>query len=82
MVRRYVSVLLKTSRGLKPEVEDVDQSIDLGFSALEDEPWIEADNAIRVATDRHSFSALEDEPWIEAVPSTVQHSGIYRFQCS
>ena len=36
------------------------------FSALEDEPWIEAklDHVSRIADT--GFSALEDEPWIEA----------------
>ena len=40
--QRSVSVLLKTSRGLKHEIKPAIQRGKLGFSALEDEPWIEA----------------------------------------
>ena len=36
------------------------------FSALEDEPWIEAAEMIYRNDVPLSFSALEDEPWIEA----------------
>ena len=37
-----------------------------GFSALEDEPWIEAPKRLSYTLPRYGFSALEDEPWIEA----------------
>ena len=41
------------------------------FSALEDEPWIEASGCLLFVFDTFSFSALEDEPWIEAVAANA-----------
>ena len=62
-----VSVLLKTSRGLKPPEQVIFDLKRFSFSALEDEPWIEARPSTPQWTSKQSFSALEDEPWIEAV---------------
>ena len=63
---RSVSVLLKTSRGLKQYANIPRQHGHQRFSALEDEPWIEARRIQRVRPLVFGFSALEDEPWIEA----------------
>ena len=81
-VSRIVSVLLKTSRGLKLIANSDPCKAPCGFSALEDEPWIEAEVVTVALLRGQGFSALEDEPWIEAV-STLQLSAPYeRFQCS
>ena len=42
-----------------------------GFSALEDEPWIEAVDSWSRCALALGFSALEDEPWIEAMSVTL-----------
>ena len=59
-------MLLKTSRGLKPSELMRDAMTQTSFSALEDEPWIEAEVEAMIASQNTCFSALEDEPWIEA----------------
>ena len=77
-----VSVLLKTSRGLKPLAPGWPDDVSVGFSALEDEPWIEAVAVRPKAKMGRGFSALEDEPWIEAPAVSAAATGISRFQCS
>ena len=69
-------MLLKTSRGLK--LSTCQRTVhwqNFGFSALEDEPWIEAPKRLSYTLPRYGFSALEDEPWIEAPASS--HAASY-----
>ncbi|MCB9127130.1 MAG: hypothetical protein H6638_04380 [Ardenticatenales bacterium] len=68
---------------VEADVETSIQSVFCGFSALEDEPWIEAPKAEAMEIDAERVSsALEDEPWIEA--GMVCHGLLilHMFQCS
>ena len=78
-----VSVLLKTSRGLKPRQCRAVADAKRCFSALEDEPWIEARmRRVKPPTFSSCFSALEDEPWIEAAARLPRKPEPTSFQCS
>ena len=77
-----VSVLLKTSRGLKLKPSVPSHAPTLRFSALEDEPWIEAAAYQEAAREEQGFSALEDEPWIEACADRAAAKTDFEFQCS
>ena len=77
-----VSVLLKTSRGLKLKSSAAMLKSTSCFSALEDEPWIEASLTLSGNPVEFCFSALEDEPWIEAALFELVDGRLNRFQCS
>ena len=77
-----VSVLLKTSRGLKLRCDSAAADIGSVSVLLKTSRGLKHVDGSDSTRHQYGFSALEDEPWIEALIDSLPYINPIMFQCS